>query len=395
MESSKLSMIRRLAWLFFSCFLVVLVIVGPVFANAATDDEILVSGVYFEKSIKEILDDIAGKVKINILTDGSVEGIATIELRNVPFERALAMILAPGGYTFKNMGGYYLVGVADPSNRTFIHLSETKVIRPSYISADVLLNVLPEAFTGFIKVDPTASFLVVTGSPELIERIQQDIAKIDQPTPVIVLDLAIIELLSKDAEKLFGVDLHGEFMTPQRYAMGTQTDDSLDELRYGRIADAMGLADTLKRLENEGAIRIYATPRIATPNNTEAEVFVGTDVELKLKDNTTQIVQVGTALKLKPRVFGSDGVVVSISPEISEVVTPKSDNPYVAMQYVTIDVRIADGETIIISDVPYSKQEDVSVKLSLFEYLFRGTSTTTETSLVFIVTVHILNPGLY
>lgn len=378
----------------FSGLVLILAMTSPVFAEAMAD-ETLVSGVYFETSIREILEDISGKVKVNILADSSVEGVVTVELHSVPLERALAMILAPGGYTFRNMGGYYLVGAADPANSTFMHLSETKVMRLSYMSADVVISVLPEVFARLIKVNPSSNSLVITASPELIERIQQDIAKIDQPTPVVAFDVVIAELSHRDVEELLGVNLSGEFMAPQRYEIETYA-DLLESLRYGRVGARDGLMGKVERLANEGAIRIYASPKVAALDGIEAQVFMGRDIEMHLwneqGDMVTQVAQVGTTLKLQPKILGHNEVVLSISPEISEIIRPKYEDPYVSRRYVTINARVADGETVIVGGVPYDKQENMSGKIPLIGPLFKGKHGEISDSLLMVfITTRILS----
>lgn len=377
--------------------IVILAMSGPVLAEMISD-EILVSGVYFETPIKEILEDISGKVKVNILTDSSVQGIVTIELRDIPLERALTMILAPGGYTFRDMGGYYLVGAVDSENPAFIHLSETQVIKLSYVPADIVLSVLPDIFARLIKVNPASNSLVVTGSPELIKRIREDVAKIDQPTHIVGFDVVIAELSPEDAKKLLDVDLSGEFMAPQRYEVETYA-DLLDSFRYGRVKERNGFMDKLNKLADEGVIRIYASPKIATPDSAEAQVFIGRDVELYLWDEqgdmTRQIAQVGTTLKLQPRILGHGEIVLSISPEISEIVRPRYDNPYVSRRYVTIDIRVANGETVVISGVPYDRQEGMSVRVPLIGSLFKGAGAQSgDSSLMVFITTRILGAGV-
>ncbi|HEY8530685.1 MAG TPA: hypothetical protein VIL08_00395, partial [Limnochorda sp.] len=68
-------------------------------AGPAGPGQTLVSNIFVETFITQALQDIAMQAGVNVLTDPGVQGFVTLELNDVPFEQALRMILAPGGFT--------------------------------------------------------------------------------------------------------------------------------------------------------------------------------------------------------------------------------------------------------------------------------------------------------
>ena len=59
--------------------------------------------------LERLFQDVASQAGISILMDDTVSGFVTLELTDVPFKKALEMILAPGGFIYQKMDGYYLV----------------------------------------------------------------------------------------------------------------------------------------------------------------------------------------------------------------------------------------------------------------------------------------------
>ena len=83
---------------------------------------------------------------------------------NLPLEKALKRILSVGGFTFKKIEDFYLVGAADPRNPAFGLLSTTATIKINYLKASEAANTLNEHYNNFIKANDVINTIVVTGS---------------------------------------------------------------------------------------------------------------------------------------------------------------------------------------------------------------------------------------
>lgn len=71
--------------------------------------EPLITNIFSETDLRQVLRDISIQTGINIVADNTVQGMVSMEIRNLPMEKALEMLLAPGGYVFNKRGDYYLV----------------------------------------------------------------------------------------------------------------------------------------------------------------------------------------------------------------------------------------------------------------------------------------------
>ncbi|NIM07196.1 MAG: secretin, partial [Armatimonadetes bacterium] len=99
----------------------------------------------------------------------------------------------------------YLVGAAYPDNPSFPLLSVTERIVPNYVRADRVPVLLSQFYEPFIRVDGNTNVLTVTASPEIIQRIKQDLAKIDVPPRQVMVEAVVTEF-SKEARKSLGID---------------------------------------------------------------------------------------------------------------------------------------------------------------------------------------------
>jgi type II secretory pathway component HofQ len=248
------------------------------------EDQLLVTNVFYETDVREALSAISAQTGINIVADQTVYGFLSLELVDVPFEEALRRVLSPFGLTFRKMPGYYLVGAAYPDNPSFALLSVTERIVPNYIKAEDVPLLLSKFFDPFIKVDANANILTVTASPEIIQRVKQELATIDVPPRQVMVEALVTEL-SNDAKKSLGIDAGfigakaGGDTLSIFAPVGDLLDNTLGIGIFKPNAEAHGwrgqFAATLRALVQDGKISIRANPRVATVEGQKAHIVIG------------------------------------------------------------------------------------------------------------------------
>lgn len=165
-----------------------------------------VSNIFVETFITQALQDIAMQAGVNVLTDPGVQGFVTLELNEVPFEQALQMILAPGGFTYVKLDETtYLVGKADRSSPIFSQLTQTRLVRLNHATADQARRLVSEYYTNYVRFDPETNTALITAPPDLLERIEADLAQVDQPLPQVAIE-AIVTEVSEEGRKELGLD---------------------------------------------------------------------------------------------------------------------------------------------------------------------------------------------
>lgn len=377
------------------------------------EEQPLITNVFYETDLREALAAISGQTGINIIADQTVSGFITLELIDVPFEEALRRILAPLGFTFRKMVGYYLVGAAYPDNPSFPLLSVTEKVVPNYLKAKNVPPLLSSFYQPFIKLDTETNTLAITASPEIIQRIKQDLAKIDVPPRQVMIEALVTEF-SKEARKSLGLDASwlstkGGRKLDVIFPIGDLLDTTFgityvrpDAEVEGWVGDFSG---TLKALIQDGKVNIRANPRLATIEGQAATILIGKEQYYVIVTGVApysygqlERIPVGVSLQIVPYISDKGEITVEIQPEVSDVVgTGATGLPVVSKRAVSTKIRVKDGETIVIGGLLQKNESTVRRKIPLLGdipilgLLFSRTDKRVdEIETVIFITPHIL-----
>jgi len=375
------------------------------------DEQPLITNVFYETDLREALAAISGQTGISIIADQTVYGFITLELTDVPFEEALRRVLGPMGFTFRKMVGYYLVGAPYPDNPSFPLLTVTEKIVPNYLKAKSVSGLLSSFYQPFISVDTETNILSITASPEILQRIKQDLAKIDVPPRQVMIEALVTEF-SKDARKSLGIDVgwFGEKSGRDLdvfFPVGDLLDSTLG-IRYirpdakleGWVGEFKG---TVKALIQDGKINIRANPRVATIEGRAATIMIGKEQYYVIvtgpeRYGTLERVPVGVSLTIIPYISDRGEITVEIQPEVSDVVGVGATGlPVVSKRAVSTKIRVKDGETIVIGGLLQKNESIVKRRIPLLGHipilglLFSSTEKRVdELETVIFITPHIL-----
>lgn len=364
-----------------------------------------ITNVFVDTDIRQVLYTVAAQAGTNILVDDTVRGYVSIDLQNVPLEKALEMILAPGGYTFARMDGYYLVGSPDPRNPTFPKLSNTESVQLKYLDAEVASKLLSDFFDPYVKVDNKRNVLLISGSPEIIRRVKADIAKIDVPRKQIMVEALITEV-KKEGGKEFGIDWGWSWL-PSEIEKASQVQGvEVTGLEVGYTSKVVGeIFASLRALVTEGKAEIKATPKVSTLDGEEASISVDREEYYiilvgppEAPYRRFETITVGISMSILPRITGEDEIMMRISPQVSDVIQrEETEFPVVSRRTVETVVRVKDGQTVIIGGLLQDIKRQLSVgvpflrKIPLLDLLFeRKSDSQQETELVVFITPHIV-----
>ncbi len=377
------------------------------------EEQPLITNVFYENDIREALAAIAAQSGINIIPDQTVSGFISIELTDVPFEEALRRILSPLGFTFRRMVGYYLVGAAYPDNPSFPLLSVTERVVPNYLKAKNVPELLSSFYQPFLKFDTETNTLVITASPEILQRIKEDLAKIDVPPRQVMIEALVTEF-SKEARKSLGLDASWLGNKEGRQlSVITPVGDLLDStfgitlLRPGAEVEGWTgtFSATLKALVQDGKVNIRANPRVATIEGQKATILIGKEQYYVIVTGVApysygqlERIPVGVSLQIVPYISDNGEITVEIQPEVSDVVgTGATGLPLVNKRAVSTKIRVKDGETIVIGGLLQKNESTVRRKIPLLGdipilgLLFSRTDRRVdEIETVIFITPHIL-----
>ena len=166
---------------------------------------------------------------------------------------------------------------------------------------------------------------------------------------------------------------------------------------------------TLKALISNGQAKIVANPRIATLENREAVINIGSKIPYAVPVTTSgggtqwavQYIDSGVSLKITPTLNESKIITALIQPEVSAVsewrATAAGEFPVISTRNALTQVKVKDGETIVIGglineeDHQFGNKIPILGDIPLLGAFFQNKMTQrVKTDIVFLITPHVL-----
>ncbi len=337
--------------------------VGPV--PMVRYDTVRVSNVFFETDLLQALSDISAQTGVQIITDGAVTGMVTAELRFTPLEDALARLLYPLGYSFRQVGDYYVVGTVRPDGSAFRLLASSEVLRLNYIRAADAAKLLADAYAPYVKVVPETNTLVVTAPPEIIRAVRRDLAGIDVPKRQVTIEATVLEV-SNEAGRSLGLDWSGTLISGTDTLLRAITGiggiaDTTLSLVIKKLTGRLGglsftMLPSVQAMVQDGKVQIKANPRIVTADGLPADIAVGKEQYYQLLYSggayptyRLEKIEYGVSLTITPYVANNGDITVYAEPRVSDVVGSGPDNlPIISKRAARTRVVVKDGESFVI-----------------------------------------------
>jgi len=313
-----------------------------------------------------------------IIAEDEVQGMISCELRNVPLDTALDIVLAGTPYLYKEMPYYYLVCQGGVRNSKFPLVSETERIRLNYIPAEAAVGLLSTAFTEYVNAETgpagTDTYtVVVTAPPSIKNRIIEDLRMIDRMPAQILLDARIVVLEKGDLLNL-GVEwswptISAGVFGSDHYGMGDSTLDFAGNWPWGvqigyspDLSFTNALEMTLNLLIENSEASILAQPQVLAQDGRMSQIQVMQEEYYMLTPpdlagtfaysrSELQEISSGTKLEITPHVGDNNDITLQISVEVSDSI-PKgrgSDLPVVTRRTADNNVTVKDGGTVALA----------------------------------------------
>ncbi len=264
---------------------------------------------------------------------------------------------------------------------------------------------LGQAFPGTgLAIDRRLNAVWITGSPDHIARVKQQIALIDIPVDSVILETQFVELTENGARNL-GIDWAN---TQGQLAVGNITVGSFnpfgEDLKTVIPSGQIQAAIYAQIQKGEG--RIVSRPRIAAQSGSSAKIITGdalpilTSITLSGVNAVSQQVQyvnVGVTLQIAPRVSPDGFVTSQIYGVVSSVTGYSQGYPTISQREAETSASVRDGETYVIGGLTQDNVIDSKTKVPLLGdiplagALFRyNKSTRAKTELYIVITPHIV-----
>jgi len=377
-----------------------LLLIAPVI-TAETEEEPVVSTLFFQTDLREALGEVALQTGVNIIYDETVHGTVTLDLEDVPLSRALRMMLISGGYSYQKIEDFYLVGLPDPNSPTFREISTTETITLDYITADEVTDLIPDFYTNFISTSAQReNRLTITAPEAIIAEFKELLQQIDLSEKQILIKVLVTEV-STEVFQERGINFF-QYLSEEVAAEQSLGLSNAFEIATGGSYGQL-LAE-IKALEGQEKAEIVADPQIRVTDRKSAELFVGEERILFLQpeddDTIVEDVEVGISLQVTPRILNNNELQIDVNPDISHFSSETRDQLVIRRSNLSTSVYAKNAETISLAGMTIDERLEfdsgvpILRNIPLVRWLFGSSSEKTgERELLIFITPEIIEGG--
>jgi type II secretory pathway component GspD/PulD (secretin) len=140
---------------------------------------------------------------------------------------------------------------------------------------------------------------------------------------------------------------------------------------------------TIANILSDSRSEILASPQISTLDHTEANIFMGDQISIRVIDNngqsSTQMVESGIKLTVTPHVAGDNRILLELHPENNSYSYDDKGQVVISKQEAKTKVVVSDGETVVIGGL--TKNDEINAEtgipflkdIPILGYLFKHT----------------------
>ncbi|MDD5745836.1 MAG: secretin and TonB N-terminal domain-containing protein [Candidatus Omnitrophica bacterium] len=372
--------------------------------------EALVSINFKETDMREVLNILAYKGGINIVAGEDVVAKVTVQLKDVPWEQALDVILKTYNFTYKKEGNLVrvmsLVRSLEEEGKVPL---VTKIISLNFADVNRLKESLSKMLSkrGTMEIDSRTNSLIITDIPEMVEKVDRAAQNLDTKTPQVLIEAMMVDVKVGETDS-WGSLISSLTANKSKNNTAVLTSDlgvTGAEFEFQTLTDTLNLNAVLTFLISNNKATILANPKVLTLDNQEAKIEIiesipyyesvdsgsGTTTNVKFKE-------AGTKLFVTPHITSGRYISMNVKPEQSFKSAEVLDGqPVIDSRKAETNLLVGDGQTIVIGGLRQSKNTVTRNKVPFFGdipvigLLFKSKSVERiDTELVLFVTPHII-----
>jgi type IV pilus assembly protein PilQ len=390
---------------------------------------------------------IAAQFGYSIVSGKGVPASITANLTQVTFEQAVRYVAEASGCEYRIEQKVLVINPAELMTRVF----PLRYLDPEAAKAAVA-RILSDggrvdAFSGRgekagAQASALSNALVVTDTSARLETVGRVLGEMDVKPRLVAIEAKLVEVTLGADEKL-GIDwqlrasatgaaIPTTFPFPKRQGSGDFTGTPNPNNQVGGIGPAFPPGETfpyatpddytfgklsfqelsvaLDILKQSSRTNLVSAPKVTTLDNQAAEIVVGTVVPIaryeRLKETGTLEVtgydekKVGVRLVVTPRIGPDSTMMLSVNPEISEIVEYRgqyNERPVTATRSAVTQVEMRNGETLMIGGLIREQELNIERKvpilgdIPILKFLFRHRTTQKQkVDLMIFITPHLL-----
>jgi general secretion pathway protein D len=272
-----------------------------------------------------------------------------------------------------------------------------------------------------LSVNKDLNYLIVSGDPELVDKISPIVSELDREQYQVYLQVRIIELNNDLSSKIglkYGVD--GGIVSASNFFtfsanLGGKSVAPVDSLvtealssSLGNVKQLLSIGAALDLLQSEGVSKTISDPSVLCLNNKDSKIVVGKSLSF-LSGSTTgsagtsnalNRADVGLNLSVRPLVASKDKLTLSVDAVMENILPTLDSNnqPMTSKQQIKTDSILHHGETIVLGGFvkSYDSKNDNSIPflsdLPLIGSIFKHDGTVNQSdTLLLVITPYIID----
>ncbi len=405
---------------------------GMVAAQTEKDPSEPIENLSFQAAeIRSVIRFLADYGQVNVVVAPDVQGTVTINLSNVAWKQALAIIGQTYGLAIVfEEAGYVRVLPAGQYRKEQTNIEKHKLDQTSMVSLDIKIVRLANTAAaeivesvrslmserGKVEADTRTNALILQEIPDNIDRVIEFIRELDKPARQIRISAQLLEIYSTDGLNL-GIDwsVSGSrevgsdpnnlrTITQSGTQKGDRVADKFFSYSFSALQRGWDVNAIISSIVTQKKGKIIAHPEITTIENMEARIQMGARVPVKQFDEAGNVViefeEVGTILRVTPHITADNRILMHLIPERS-MLEPDPIGVLIKTNNAETHVIVNNGQTAVIGGLTTQDEIETEVGIPILKdipllgALFRYTEKLIEDrDLVIFVTPTIVEDDL-
>ena len=263
----------------------------------------------------DLLEQVSRTMAVEFFLKDRPETKVTTQLDGARYPEFLAHVLAGTDHTYEVVGGVYMIGKRDQEG-----LRSSELVRLENRTITDVQAAIPDALKKDVIIQEFKELngLVLSGSKPRIAEIKAFLRQVDQPVPLINIEVLIVDV-KRSRSVTTGISMGvggtnrpaesgGTILSEANYNLTSSSINSLLNSFNGFGIFNLGNVKpdfymSIQALETDGALKLRSTPQISTLNGHEATLSIGeTAYYLEVRNDIigTQNPTISTSQIFKP-----------------------------------------------------------------------------------------------
>ena len=359
--------------------------------------------------VRAALQLIADFTGLNLVASDTVAGRITLQLEQVPWDQALALILKTKGLGQRREGDVLLVAPAEEiaarerleleSRRQVAELSPlaSELVQIRHANAADMFALFGGAEgggwalseRGSVIVDERTNAIILTDTPDNIAKFRQVIAQLDVPVRQVLIESRIVSANSNFSEQ-FGIrwgggGIRGSGTRVLRYGGSLETLAELQDIvadpagqgaistpgnlvvdlgvsRSGASSFGIGLTGDgylvdleISALAAEGHAEVVARPKLITADKSPATIESGVEIPYQEASSSgatsTSFKDAVLSLQVTPQITPDDRIVMELDVKQDTVGQVYNGIPSINTNQIRTQILVEDGQTLVLGGI--------------------------------------------